>query len=95
MIAGSTSHDNSIAAMNALMAEWSSTDSYATRIAHLDGTLAGGRNGTRLLNASSVFDDAGAVDSLTGGAELDWFIAFVTDLVIDLNDGGPETLTIL
>jgi hypothetical protein len=95
MIAGSTSHDNSIAALNALMAEWSSTDSYATRIAHLDGTLAGGRNGTRLLNASSVFDDAGAVDSLTGGAELDWFIAFVTDLVIDLNDGGPETLTIL
>jgi Ca2+-binding RTX toxin-like protein len=96
LIAGSTAHDASIAALSALMAEWGRTDAdYATRIAHLNGSLSGGRNGTRLLNATTVFNDAGAVDTLLGGAGLDWFIDFVGDLVNDLGTGGTETRTTL
>jgi acrosin len=95
LIAGSTSYDYNLAALNALMAEWGRTDaSYATRIAHLNGTLPNGRNGTRVLNASTVFNDGGAVDMLTGGADLDWFIDFVNDIVTDL-DSGNETRTTL
>jgi acrosin len=94
LIAGRTTYDNSLADLNALMAEWGRTDAdYATRIAHLNGTLSGGRNGTRVLNATTVFDDGGAVDNLTGGADLDWFIVFTNDVIVDLNNGGTETVT--
>jgi Ca2+-binding RTX toxin-like protein len=94
LIAGRTSYDNSLADLSALMAEWGRTDvSYATRIAHLNGTLGGGRNGSRVLNATTVFDDGGAVDTLTGDAGLDWFIIFTGDIVTDPNDGGIETIT--
>ena len=60
------------------MAEWGRTDAtYATRISHLDGSLAGGRNGTYKLTTGAggtlVLD--GAIDTLYGDAGLDWYIA--------------------
>ena len=73
MIAGSTSYDNNITALLALSAEWGRTDAnYATRVAHLQGTLSGGLNGSYRLTATTVHDDS-VMDSLFGGAGLDWF----------------------
>jgi eukaryotic-like serine/threonine-protein kinase len=74
LIGGHTSYDNDLAALAAVMAEWGRTDvDYATRVAHLSGSL-GGLNGSYLLNATTVFDD-GTTDVLYGGTGLDWFIA--------------------
>lgn len=80
LIGGYTSFDNDPETLDQIMAEWTSTHSYANRTANLNGTgTGGGLNGATYLkpgNASSknIFDD-GAVDSLTGNGGLDWFFA--------------------
>jgi Ca2+-binding RTX toxin-like protein len=79
--------------IRALMAEWTSTASYATRINHLTGALAGGRNGSFRINNTTVSDDAGAADTLFGGPGLDWFVVSAGDQVRDRNTGGTETVT--
>ncbi len=66
-------------ALSAIMQEWTRTDlapavSYATRVGHLRGSLAGGLNGSYRIDASTIVDDAIA-DSLQGGSGRDWFIA--------------------
>ena len=77
------------------MAEWGRTDaSYAVRINHLNGSLSGGRNGSILLNSSSVLNDV-ATNILTGGGGLDWFIVSSIDNVTDLHTGGTETKSVL
>jgi parallel beta-helix repeat protein len=74
LIGSSTSYDANLQALAAVMAEWGRTDlSFTARINHLTGTTTGGKNGTTLLNAGNVQDDA-AIDSLTGGVGTDWFI---------------------
>jgi len=73
LIAGTTSYDADVAALQSIIAEWSSTSTNATRIDHLRN--GGGFNGTALLKTgtgATVFDDA-ATDLLTGGASRDWF----------------------
>jgi hypothetical protein len=78
LIAGNTSYDTNLTALAFIMVEWNRTDvDYATRIAHLNGTLTGGLNGSYFLNTTTVFDD-GAPDMLYGGAGLDWFIAHLS-----------------
>ncbi len=73
MIGGRTAWDANDAALCAVMAEWTRTDAdYATRLAHLRGTLAGGLNGTSLLNSTTVFDD-GAADTLQSGSGMGWY----------------------
>src|SRR5262249_6920407 len=75
LIAGTSDFDHSVAALNAIMAEWSRTDaSYAVRIAHLRDGQSGGLNGPYLLNAATVHNN-GAADRLGGGPGLDWFFA--------------------
>lgn len=97
LIGGTTAHDDSRAALDALMAEWGrSTMAYALRVKHLQGECAGGLNGSYRLTAvtatpptaATVFSDA-LVNSLTGGTGLDWFWAFPLDRLIDPN-GGVE-----
>ena len=79
------------AALNAIMAEWTSTTtSYSDRINHLMN--GGGLNGSVVLNTTTVSDN-GNVDTLTGGAGLDWFLVGDLDSVKDLNNGGTETET--
>jgi len=51
---------------------------YATRIAQLNGSQAGGTNGAFLLNATTVHDD-GATNVLFGGQDLDWFFVGLND----------------
>lgn len=83
LIGGTTDNDNNPANLDAIMAAWAANLPYATRITNL-GTL---------LSASTVHDDNGAVDSLTGGLGLDWFLTSVGDVVKDKNNGGTETQT--
>ena len=88
LIAGTTAYDANEAALNAIMAEWTSDDSYATRIANLSGTGTGPRsNGNYFLIASgpnaTVFGN-NATDVVNGGAGLDWFFV---DLARDILRG--------
>ena len=101
---GVTAFDNDDAALYAIMAEWTSSRSYADRIANLRGAgaacdLANRKNGNVFLRTSpsvtrTVFDDA-ALDLLTGGGGLDWFMAdlsaTIKDVVIDRD--STETVT--
>ncbi|HEY2343935.1 MAG TPA: calcium-binding protein, partial [Chthoniobacteraceae bacterium] len=86
LIGGTTAFDANVTALSAILAEWSSTTAYATKIAHLLGTKFGGLNGSILLNPATVSDD-GAANNLTGGAGLDWFFQGSADIVNDLNAG--------
>jgi Ca2+-binding RTX toxin-like protein len=98
LIGGTTDFDANLPALLALMKEWGRTDAnYTTRLKHLQGTLAGGLNGSYRLTATTVHDDNNAIDSLYGNAGTDWF--FVggrgkkTDKVYDQLSG--EVITTL
>lgn len=86
LIGGSTNFDSNIRALSLILKEWSSAASYTTKVAQLLGTQFGGKNGSILLNRATVIDD-GQVNSLTGGAGLDWFFKGASDAVTDLNTG--------
>jgi hypothetical protein len=60
-----------------LMNEWDDSSSQSDRRSHLTGALAGGLNGSALLNAATVHDD-GVQDKLTGSSGIDWFFANLT-----------------
>jgi len=92
LIGGSTIYDNNMQALNAIMAEWASTDTYAVKIKHLLGTQSGGKNGSTLLTASTVQNNSQA-STLTGGKGQDWFWTSSQDSITDLNNGGKETNT--
>jgi hypothetical protein len=78
MIAGTTSFDDNVAALEALRAEWARTDAdYQTRIAQLNGTQAGGLNGGFLLTSQTVTGNGGGND-LYGGLGQDWLWATVS-----------------
>jgi uncharacterized protein (TIGR03118 family) len=76
LIGGSTVHDNNTAALFQILAEWTSSDSYSTRI----DKLSSGAGGLPALNNTTVFDDA-VRDVLHGGDGLDWFFAGDADLL--------------
>jgi hypothetical protein len=72
LIGGKLDFASNNQALAAVMKEWTRTDAtYATRVAHLTGSLGGGLNGAFLLNPSTVHDDGGT-DELTaeGGPAL-------------------------
>jgi hypothetical protein len=74
LIGGTTDYDANIPALMAIMKEWGRTDAdYNTRLKHLNGTLGGGLNGSYRLTKTTIHDDS-AIDSLYGGAGLDWFL---------------------
>ncbi|HKB02850.1 MAG TPA: hypothetical protein VKD90_11565, partial [Gemmataceae bacterium] len=83
LIGGRTTYDANQAALDAIMAEWTGTGTYAQRVAHLTGT-PGGLNGTTyLIKGVTVLDDGKTGDTLTGGLGLDLFFGFVGDRVMD------------
>ncbi|MGH3711976.1 MAG: beta strand repeat-containing protein [Micromonosporaceae bacterium] len=100
LIAGTTSYDTAgLADSCGLRAEWTRTDAdYATRVGHLDGSIAGGLNGTSYLKGpgpgQTVFDDTSA-DLLPGGSGMDWFFYnYVAPGVLDTADRtSAETRT--
>ena len=73
------------------MAEWGSSDSYATRVN--DRSHGGGLNGSYLLNAATVHEN-GQADTLSdsGVAQSDWFFAGMTDVVKKKGSGDQQTL---
>lgn len=80
-------------AVYAIQAEWLSERDYATRVANLMGIGTGPRlNGnTFLAPGVTIFDD-GSADTLSGGAELDWYLYnFFEDSVGEIETGEEET----
>jgi Ca2+-binding RTX toxin-like protein len=80
LVGGSTTYygnfSGNVTALQSLMAEWSSSNSYKIRISHLTGASSGGLNGDYTLHGgpdATVFDDAVA-DILTGNDYYDWFL---------------------
>jgi hypothetical protein len=90
LIGGTTDYDNNAAALASILAEWSSSADYATRIVHLMGTMSGGLNGSNVLNATTVHDN-GMVDTLTGGAGMDWFFQGMMDILKNQTSGEVVT----
>jgi Bacterial Ig-like domain (group 3)/RTX calcium-binding nonapeptide repeat (4 copies)/MBG domain len=99
LIGGTTSFDaptpTNLVALDQVMAEWTSADSYATRVADLSGTGSGPSfaarlNGNTFLSASgagaTVFDN-GESDLIVGGSGTDWFFADLTN-----SDGDRDTI---
>jgi len=87
LIAGWTLFEVNDAALCAIMAEWTSSREYATRVANLTGADTGERlnGGFFLQQGVTVFDDD-VRDVLTGSAGLDWFLFSDTeDKVTDLS----------
>jgi Ca2+-binding RTX toxin-like protein len=70
LIAGSTAHDEDDAALQAILDEWTSGNSYATRVSNIRN--GGGANGAFVLDDTTVIDD-GAADILIGSGGQDWF----------------------
>lgn len=92
LVASRTDHDSSPAALEAIMAEWSSANAYALRVDHIFGAVGGGLNGGMLLNAGTIHDDA-AADTLLGNGDTDWFIKHLGDTSADRT--ASERLTSL
>jgi ELWxxDGT repeat protein len=92
LIGGYTSYDNNTTALAYIMAEWDSSDSYATRISKL--SKGGVLNGSYVLNSTTVFNND-AINVLYGGTGIDWFFAHLkgknVDQVKNLNSGEVVT----
>jgi len=87
LLSGSTLFESDPAILQALLAEWASGNSYASRVSHLLGNTGGGENTTFTLDPATVVNDAN-VDYLTGNAGQDWFLAnslqdVLTDKAVD------------
>jgi|GEM_PF-1439456 len=87
LISGTTNHDANIAALAAILAEWTSNRTFDVRTANLsNGSGSATRaNGSFFLSATTVHDD-GARDVMTGSSGFDWFFAHLgseTDLTKD------------
>lgn len=79
LLGGTTALEVNEAALRAVLAEWSSGERYAVRLAHLKGKAAGGRNGSHQLNRATVGDDR-VRDVLRGGAGRDLFFIGMRDV---------------
>ncbi|HEX3147914.1 MAG TPA: hypothetical protein VHR66_07505 [Gemmataceae bacterium] len=97
LIGGTTTFDSDLTALNAIMAEWTSTTAFATKIKHLLGTQTKGKNGTTLLVGGATVIDDGFADTLRGELNPDWFFVKAgSDNVLDQNIGGAiDTFTLL
>jgi hypothetical protein len=79
-----------VATLDALLAYWSGSDDYLTRVGNL---RAGNIVGVSPLNSANVTNDI-AADKLTGNAALDWNFAKLTapnaDTILDLDTADGE-----
>ncbi len=86
LIGGTYLNSQDLDAVAAVLAEWTSSDSYSQRLANLHNGV--GANSQYMLNTLTLFDDF-TVDYLTGDKDQDWFWAFATDRT---DEKGNETL---
>lgn len=89
LIAGFTAFDADLTALAGIRVAWTTADTYANRVA----ALTAGAGGAPTLDATTVTNDAGTKDSLTGGAGDDWFLTSAGDLLTDLQ--VTETKTVI
>jgi Ca2+-binding RTX toxin-like protein len=93
ILIGSTSaYSGDRAALNAIMSEWTGGNGFATRVSNLTNGVGAG--GSIKLDATTVTDDAATADSLTGGAETDWFFKSPNDVLDALVGDGQVVTTI-
>jgi hypothetical protein len=95
LIAGTTTFDANYAALQSILAEWQSADSYLLRFQRLEGLATGGLNGTNKLVWGSTVKDTDRASVLNGGAGLDWFFANYPggdDVINNLNNPSKEHL---
>jgi uncharacterized protein (TIGR03118 family) len=74
LIGGSTAYDANTAALLQILDEWTSNDSFNTRVMK----LSTGAGGLPVLDSTTVLDD-GVVDHLVGGPGQNWFFAGAGD----------------
>jgi surface-anchored protein len=90
LIGGTTDYDGNLTALDAVLAEWASGDSYPTRVSDLLGPGAGGSsgglNGPYDLDPTTVHDD-GAPDTLVGGSGFDLFFLSLGDVLVGKKKG--------
>ncbi len=87
LIAGITKFDANLAALKALSAEWARTDeTFAQKVAHLNGGATGGKNGAFVLDTTTVHHSGGPSE-LIGTSATDWFFAHLTGRRKDDVDG--------
>ena len=87
-------YEADIVAREALLTEWISASSFANRLAHLEGTLAGGFNSGFTLTQSTVKEDC-SLDTLTGGSNglgnTDWYLRNSLGATVALRDTFSDT----
>ena len=92
LIGGTSSLSNNVAALNAIMSEWSNlSNNYATRVANL--LNGGGANGATKLASPTTQNDSAAADKLSAGAGFDWFFQSANDVLQDFNSRAGEIKT--
>ena len=91
LIGGTSSRSEDVAALNAIMAEWTSHHLYPKRVDNL--LNGGGKNGNIRLNSATVQNDSSVADRLTGGSDLDWFFQSASDVLVDFNARRHERKT--
>jgi hypothetical protein len=79
LIAGSTSHDEDDVALQAILDEWTSGDTYEDRVNFIR-TGVGGANGSAVFDDTTVFDD-GIADLLVGDGGRDWYWTGIKDKI--------------
>ncbi len=90
LIGGGTTYDLNDAALEAIVAEWDRTDiGFTQRV--LDLTSGGGLNGSYVLTASTITEDAQA-NTLASGTGQTWFIVHSRDLVVNKKATDIETV---
>jgi len=82
LIGGTTTYDKNLAALDAVLAEWDSSDSYSTRINKIMSGITVGSS-TYALKASTVTPDSSAntVKDGSGSTQNNWFIVGPSDHV--------------
>ena len=97
LIGGYTGYDHNDAALWAIMAEWTSADSFARPVAYLSDlatadSFADRYNGDYFLVADlTVFNDA-TKDSLNGSGGSDWLFADAADKITGLTKSDDLTV---
>jgi hypothetical protein len=77
-------------ALMAVLAEWQSADSYATRFTDINTGTGGGLNGAVRLNFGTTVKDDAAADTVTAAtstAALDWFFKGIGDVLQNVEPG--------
>jgi Ca2+-binding RTX toxin-like protein len=89
LIGGFTDFDSSSVAhdlaLESILAEWQSSNSYATRISHIKN--GGGLNGSNTLVFGVTVHDDGSANTLIGGSGNDWFFKGIHDTIKNFRKG--------